>query len=271
MVKKLLKQEYNYYIRTLVFILPVVLLLGISNRFVQLFEFDHSIYYMIYGLSVMLLFVASIAAIIATEVLAIVRFYKNMYSAEGYLTFTLPVSNHQHIISKLIAHIVSMTATVIVVAVAWLIAFSGVDAFAEIFPELAELFKQIYSGEFIWDAIFITLEIIVIYVFSAISSPLLYYACISIGQLAKKNRILLAIAAYYIYNMIVQVLATIFGIFIVILGTLGVFESLAPIIENNPIAVIHVILCASIVLFAGLAALFYYINIRIMNNKLNLE
>jgi len=41
MVKKLLKQEYKYYIRTLIFILPAILLLGLSVRVIQFFEVNH--------------------------------------------------------------------------------------------------------------------------------------------------------------------------------------------------------------------------------------
>ena len=98
MVKKLLKQEYKYYIRTLIFILPAVLLLGISVRILQFFETDHYVYWLLFGGAFLIFTVGSCAALIATEVLAVVRFYKNMYSSEGYLTFTLPVSTHQHLI-----------------------------------------------------------------------------------------------------------------------------------------------------------------------------
>ena len=111
MVKKLLKQEYKYYIRTFIFILPAILLLGLSVRVIQFFEVNHFLYYLAFGGLLVMFFGGSAAVIIAAEVLAIVRFYKNMYSTEGYLTFTLPVTNHQHLISKLIAHVIcSLTA-----------------------------------------------------------------------------------------------------------------------------------------------------------------
>lgn len=271
MVKKLLKQEYNYYVRILVFIWPAVLLLGLSCRFVQFFKTDHEIYYLLLGLSIMLFYVSCIAAILAVEVLAVVRFYKNMYSTEGYLTFTLPVNNHQHILAKLIAHVVSIAITVIVVALGAIIALSGVEGLSEILPELGEAIGLIYSGEHLGHAITITLELVLLSFVSMFSGPLLSYCCISIGQLAKKNRILLAIGAYYLYSVICQVLGTILGIVISILAALGAFEGLGQIVAQNPLPTVHICLWILIVFTVGLSALFYYINIRIMNNKLNLE
>lgn len=40
---------------------------------------------------------------IATLVIIIRRFYKNVFGCEGYLTLTLPISSHQLILSKLLA------------------------------------------------------------------------------------------------------------------------------------------------------------------------
>ena len=51
----------------------------------------------------MLLVIACVMAIIAsavvTELLVFVRFYKNFFTDEGYLTFTLPVSRKDLLLS----------------------------------------------------------------------------------------------------------------------------------------------------------------------------
>lgn len=140
MVKKLLKQEYKYYIRTLIFVYPAVLLLGVSTRVIQFFEVNHPLYYLAF-VGVMLIFIiGSAAAAIATEVLGVVRFYKNMYSSEGYLTFTLPVNNHEHLISKLIAHASCSIISLLVVLVSWIIAFAGTEFSSLIVAELGAVF-----------------------------------------------------------------------------------------------------------------------------------
>ena len=63
---------------------------------------------------------------------------------------------------------------------------------------------------------------------------MLYYACISIGQTAKKNRILLAIGVYYIYTIIVQVISTVFSVVFSLLSVSGVLDSLLIRISENP-------------------------------------
>jgi len=49
-----------------------------------------------------------LSAIIITFIILARRFYKNMYGNEGYLTFTLPVTSNQLILSKLITSMLSI-------------------------------------------------------------------------------------------------------------------------------------------------------------------
>ena len=66
----------------------------------------------------MVLVVLSIFAfIIFSELLVYVRFYKHLFTDEGYLTFTLPVKRHQILSSKLISGFVCGLATVIVTVI----------------------------------------------------------------------------------------------------------------------------------------------------------
>ena len=273
MVKKLLRQEFNYYSRTLIFILPAVLFLGMSTRVVQFFEFDHAVYYLIFALSIFILSVSSIVAVLASEVLGVVRFYKNLYTAEGYLTFTLPVTNHQHIISKVIAHVIAVMASIVTVIIAWTIAFFNVEyeLFTEIVNEFSELFDSIDISYYIGHFIAFGLEFLLILIISSIGTPLLYYTCISIGQTAKKHRILTSIGVYYLYNIALEVIATAISIFFVLLGSFGALEGLTTFIVNYPLAFFHILIWLMIIVSAGFTVLCYYINLKIMNNKLNLE
>lgn len=50
--------------------------------------------------------VVILGCLFGTVVINIVRFYKNLVTDEGYLTFTLPVSSKQIIASKLISSLV---------------------------------------------------------------------------------------------------------------------------------------------------------------------
>ena len=157
------------------------------------------------------------------------------------------------------------------VLLSWIIAFVGTEGFNLFMAELSSLFAEINFGPYIGHIIFFVLEFIILIVVSLFASPLTYYSCISIGQLAKKNRILLAIGVYYLFGVIVNVISTVFSMIVSIIGMVGGFDGLVPIIEAHPFAFAHTMIWIIIIISAGLVALFYFINIRIMTRKLNLE
>ena len=271
MVKKLLKQEYKYYSRILVFVLPILLFFGICMRIIQLVHFEHIVYYLMVFGAVALLAISSAAAILIVNILGVVRYYKNLYSSEGYLTFTLPVTHHQIIISKLIAHCIVNFITILAVLIAWIIGFMDFSFMGEIVDAFSIFFQQNEALSPIINLIFILIEIILICLVSGVSTPLLYYACISIGQTAKKNRILLAIGVYYIYTIIVQVISTVFSVVFSLLSVSGVLDSLLIRISENPFPAIHIFMSLIIIGSALLGGIYYYINYRMMNTRLNLE
>ena len=55
------------------------------------------------ALSITLYVLILIAVSFATAIIITIRFYKNLFSDEGYLTHTLPVTRGQHLLSKTIA------------------------------------------------------------------------------------------------------------------------------------------------------------------------
>ena len=70
MVKKLLGYEIKYYLKIVVFYLPITILMGFLVRIIQFFKTDHFIYDLLLSSSMMLLYVATIVTVCATTVLA---------------------------------------------------------------------------------------------------------------------------------------------------------------------------------------------------------
>ena len=74
---------------------------------------------MIGSIFAMLLFIASIIALIAfvvvTFILVYYRYYKNLFTDEGYLTFTLPVRRQTLYLSKTLNALIWEVASVVVV------------------------------------------------------------------------------------------------------------------------------------------------------------
>ncbi|MBQ8338505.1 MAG: hypothetical protein IJY33_05105, partial [Oscillospiraceae bacterium] len=189
MVKKLFKYEFAAYLKTLIPFNIVLLSVALFTRLVQFFETDIAelsfIYDIIITLSVMTYIATIVACFAAVFVMAVIRFYKNLYTAEGYLSFTLPVTPAQHIFVKLTTAVALMGITLVTTIVSFAIATAG-ELGIEILKAAGYLFKKLVelAGINVW---FYALEIFVMLVISSCVSILFYYTCISIGQLFKKN------------------------------------------------------------------------------------
>ena len=269
MVKKLIKHEFHYYFRTLIIFLPIILVIGLFVRIFSLFDHNFIGYKIIISSSFLLLYFSSLAIFLFVEILSIVRFYKNMYSSEGYLTFSLPVNTFQLIFSKLVGSIVSLYITSIVVDLAGMIAgtnFLNIDL-SEIALDISELLEVLNGGHlFLY-----SLELIVFAFLVQICNLLIIYACITIGQTAKKNRILFSVGAYFVYYIITQVILTFLMVLITILGSFGALNWIGDFLISYPYLFFHILFIVLIVITCGMIVLSYYIIHKIINTRLNLE
>jgi len=271
MVKKLFKHEFIYYFRTFALFLPIVLVIGIMARVFRFFEnFDSVLVDIVIFSSASMLVVACFALLMLSVVVAVVRFYKNMYSAEGYLTFTLPVNNAQHIFVKLLTAICCQAICLLTVILAAIIAISGEplkDFLLMLTAGISEFYEDIGAVSFIA----FVFDIIVIALLSVAGNMLLYYACITVGQTAKKNRILMAVGAYFIYYVATQVISTVIVMIFTVLGMSGVFDGIVMWLDDHMILTMHLTMGVSIVIYAAMAVAFWFVTQSIMTKKLNLE
>ena len=70
-------------------------------------------------------YIGIIAANVVTIILIVMRYYRNLYTAEGYLTFTLPVKTDMIVHSKVITGAVWMFLSYVSTIISILIAGSG--------------------------------------------------------------------------------------------------------------------------------------------------
>ena len=124
---------------------------------------------------------------ISTLILIIQRFKGSVYDRRGYLTLTLPVSEHQILSAKLLgAFVWSLTSTVVFL-------FSLYIIIVMVYPgaylsTFAEYILKNYQDNF-WLAL-------ISYIFNTLASILCIYLSISIGQLFNEYRTALAVVAY---------------------------------------------------------------------------
>lgn len=269
MVKKLFKQELISYIRSL---LPMELvLLGIAalTRIIQFFEVDSISYEIISVSSIVALVVSMVVCLVMTEVIAIKRYYSNLFTNEGYLTLTLPVANSAHIITKLVCAVCVNIISFLNVILAVCIATAG-EVCKEIFKAGFYLLEKFIEYTKV-DGVFYIIEIIILFIVTLAVQMLLFYTCITLGQMAKKNRVLAAFGVYFGYYFICQTLGTVMTVFATAFYDILPLEQIALFAERNPYEFVHIILCLSIILSLVMGLIYYAISIRVINRKLNLE
>ena len=211
-------------------------------------------------LMAMLLVIACVMAIVAsavvTELLVFVRFYKNFFTDEGYLTFTLPVSRKDLLLSKTVnALIWTVAQTVLMFVCIFLVVLIGIPTSVggDFFWELIYTFSVVFAEAGLWSVVYV-LEILVLILLSMLFSISLIHFCITMGaMLAKKAKILAAIGIYYAVNMIISFGMQIMTLIFTLMMGAGLSELLdraAPMMRGGIVAVMLLIASASLVIFA---------------------
>ena len=246
MVKKLFKHELLSYVRLLV---PVYLaLFGVTafGRIIQIFETDSIVYNLSFGSILLLCGLAAIVAGVLTTIFIILRYYRHLFTGEGYLTFTLPATPTQQLWVKLLTAILCYLMTYAVVVLSAMLLGAG-DVTVEVFKAIGYLL-HLAHGE--------------------IGAHLVWFI---IGQTFKKNRVLAAVGVYFAYTMIVQALSTVLSIVFSVSAPFLPIDEWMMALEANPYPFIHTFIAVTLVLGVAMAAVFFLVTRHILKNKLNLE
>ena len=269
MVKKLFKHEFLSYARVMALVYGILLTVAVATKLIFIFESDTTVYQIISGFTALIFFVSVFAALGFSFVMGIIRFYRNLFTAEGYLSFTLPVTVEQHILVKAITAVAVNAVTAMMVALSCLITLSG-EEFAYFWQELQLIWDGVYylAGD---HTVFFCIEMAILMLIGSFTSIMLYYTCISIGQMAKKNRVLAAVGVYFAYYILTQIVSTVFSVALSIFAASGGLEDVGYWITEYPCETIHIVMCSSIALSLVFLLVEFIINRAIMRKKLNLE
>ncbi len=270
MVKKLLKHELLSYLHTLPIVYIVVLGVGLMGRIARAFEADNIAYELLRNSADIMLMLASYAAMVLTTIFCLLRFYKNLFSGEGYLTLTLPVSVEQHLLVKTIGALIANVATALTIFASVCIFFAG-DWFTEITKALLYLYKKgvaTYGGA---DMAMYVLEILLTLLTLTLMQYMTFYVCICIGQTLRRGRIIAAIGIYYGLTQLTQIIGTIIVIIISVYGNVPLLIAITDLIRANIPTFVHLLLWGIIVMGMVWSGICFLVSRKTMKHKLNLR
>lgn len=208
-----------------------------------------------------------------------VRFYKTMYTDEGYLTHTLPVTEGNLLFAKTFISgiwilIVSLMAILSVFAICLFMVgallppgYTMADFWEEFqkyyrsdFSEIIAAMEEELGFSFGGYCIFIAVSLVV----GSFTRIMTLFGAISMGQLAAKHRVLMAIVSYIGITMVRGILNS------VIQGIVGSFST----VSRSSVTVgsyINANSIISLVLSVVFAGVLYLISYLVNTRKLNLE
>lgn len=214
MLKKLLKYDWKFFWKVPTAInafLGVITLVGIVSLLTPIWELNSNLLEALMVMLLLLYYVALFAGSIGVSAYIAVRYYKNIYTDEGYLTNTLPVTARQIVLSKTIIGTVwvIITGLVVILSIISLVFVAGlsygdVNIFAEFSNSWAQFGAEIEQqlgmslGAFILLLLFAMLA-------GSIFSIMMMYSAIALGQLFSKHKVAGAVIWYIGEYMIVQI------------------------------------------------------------------
>ena len=210
MLGNLIKYEFKNTAKTMLTtyaVLAVCTVMGaLSLRYLNERPFDHTVFSAV-GKGMLILYVVSVIAVYSFHFIYLFsNYYKTMYSAQGYLTHTLPVSPAATLNVKIFSFFIWMVASTLLSVLSFLcFLWIGADmAFLRIISFFTDGTLVTVFGEAI-DKLILS---ILLSAFLGILLCILWIgASMAIGQLFHKNRTgftVLAAAGLYIVNQMVN-------------------------------------------------------------------
>jgi len=176
---------------------------------------------------------------ISTLILIIRRFKGSVYDRQGYLTLTLPVSEHQIILAKLLGAFIWSIISSAVFFLSIYIIFVTID------PNMVDSYFFDYLFVHYIENFWLTL---ISFFISTVAGILCIYLSISIGQLFNEYRTALAVLAYIVIHIV-----------------LGFIDMFSPSLNYS------MMMSAEIFKDLILSAAFYLGTYYILKNKVNLQ
>ena len=156
----------------------------------------------IFTIIFVLLFGVCVAAVfIATVLLVLMRFYRNLMGEEGYLMFSLPVTTGQHIISKVVCPLLWSICSLIVGLLCGFIMerlLGGTDDFYE---QIRLLWNMLMGSYGTARGIRMLVLLAVTGILSILESVMEVYAAISVGHLWTNHRVIGSVLAYIAFGL----------------------------------------------------------------------
>lgn len=271
MLTKLIKYEWksNWKIPAILngIMLVLAVLIGLTFAF-PVWENDNVALNMLVVSSWVMYYVAIVGITLGVTLYLAVRFYKSMYTDEGYLTHTLPVTAHQLLLAKGI-HIAVWTAlTSLAVVASWIITGGMVLMFhGSLLAEFRELWVALWKEirqDFGFPTVNFCCSVLFMLVASVLYNVTMIMGSVSIGQNLTGHKVLGSIGAYFGLNTVVSTAST-------VISALAMLYQEVWSAADTLFSGISIMYWVVGVIFAGISVGLYFLSEYMTRKSLNLD
>lgn len=211
MLGKLIKYDLKSTSRLLVLIHVFLVILSVLGRvFVTgRITFDmEDVDQFLLTLAMVLYIILFAGASFATYIVIAVRFYKNLFSDEGYLTNTLPVRKSTLLFTKTLSGTIWALIDILLIGLCSYLLFAIpaiTDAIAPHWDEFLTLLGFEGRQDFTLFMVYLAVSAVI----GAFSSVVMIEASVVLGQLFNGHKVLGAVVSYFVLTTILSVISTV--------------------------------------------------------------
>lgn len=174
--------------------MPTLMSLGGENQKMTAGHFLIMLGFCLYFLSIF-------AILFGTYILLAIRFYRNMFTDEGYLTHTLPVKSgtllFSHILSTTLWMAISFVVSALCVAIL-AVSGAGIDGIGSFFAEMAAFYQA--------SPVTVIACLLLFGLIGALASAAMIHLCICVGSLFPSHKVIASVVAYLAIYIFVEIL-----------------------------------------------------------------
>lgn len=262
MLGKLIKHEFKAISKTLG-ILHIALFITTIMGIIAINLSQNNKYEYISNLTLLLYILIMIAVAVAVLIYLVVRFYRNLFTDEGYLMNTLPVKPSALIFSKLFVSFVWTIINFVCTLFSIMILVLSQTSISSLLTTWNALSTDA------WNELGLSIHVLLLLaifggLISIIYMFLMFYTSIAIGQTMRTHKVLFSLGAYVVLYIISQIISA-FGL--VPFGFFALIQA-----DNFNIGTAFTpIMLSSYVISIALIVLYFIITNYIVSKKLNLE
>lgn len=223
--------------------------------------------------------IAVIGSFIVTMILVFIRFYKNFYSDEGYLTFTLPVDRKTLLRSKTLNALIWLGFEVVLIVMcilAYMLFIPTMEAGGPVinliaFKSVGYFLKDVWNTIGAWLIVYIVMIVALLCVYLWFSIELMHF-CITVGAvIARKGKLFAGLGIWYGVNSGISLVIQIVAILCISLMSNGYYMLISGATQDMKCACIAFILALVLAAFFSLAEIFHSMTLDKLRCKLNLS